>query len=139
VKLRYSPFSGGFMQISINFRNIDSSDALKSYVQEKLDKLDKMFDSPAEAHVVLSVEKIRHIAEISLNCDRLKIHAKEETDSMYSAIDTLVDKVKLQVKKNKEKQRRHLSGDKQSIKNDYQDLDLSEGSSESLESDNLDV
>jgi putative sigma-54 modulation protein len=127
------------MQISINFRNIDSSDALKSYVQEKLDRLDKMLDSPAEAHVVLSVEKIRHIAEISLNCDRLKINAKEETDSMYAAIDALTDKVKLQVKKNKEKQRKHLSGDKQSIKNDYPDFDSSEDPSKDLESDSLDV
>lgn len=104
------------MQISITFRTIDSSDALKSHIQEKLDRLDKMFESPAEAHVVLSVEKIRHIAEISLNCDKFQIHLKEEAENMYSAIDILTDKVKLQVTKNKEKLRRHLAGDKESIK-----------------------
>ncbi len=127
------------MQVSLTFRNVDSSDALKSYVQEKFDRLDKMLDSPAEAHVVLSVEKIRHIAEINFNCDRLKIHAKESTESMYSAIDALADKVKLQVKKSKEKQRRHLSGDKQSIKSDYSEFASSESSSEDLESDSLDT
>jgi len=42
---------------------------------------------------------------------------KEETENnMYAAIDALVDKVKAQVRKYKDKQRRHLAGDKQSIK-----------------------
>ena len=104
------------MQISLTFKKIDPSDSLKSYVNEKFSRLDRMFDSPAEAHVVLSVEKIRHIVEINLNCDGLRIHAKEESESMYSSIDTLTDKLKLQIKKNKEKLRRHLAGDKQSIK-----------------------
>lgn len=104
------------MQISFTFKKIDSSDSLKFYVHEKFDKLDKMLDSPAETNVVLSVEKIRHIVEVNLNCDGLRIHAKEESESMYSSIDILADKLRLQIKKNKEKLRRHLAGDKQSIK-----------------------
>lgn len=104
------------MQISITFKKIESSDALKSYVQEKLEKLDKMLDAPAEANLVLSVEKIRHIAEINLSCEKLKIHAKEEAETMYSAIDGLSDKLQILIKKHKEKARRHLAGDKQTIK-----------------------
>ena len=50
------------MQTTITFKKIDTSVSLKSYVQKKLDKFDKMLDSTGEAHVVLSVEKIRHIA-----------------------------------------------------------------------------
>ena len=91
------------MQTTVTFKNIDSSDALKSYVQKKLEKHDKMLESPAEANVVLSVEKIRHIAEINLSCDKLKIHAREESESMYSSIDALMDKVRTQINKNKEK------------------------------------
>ncbi len=106
------------MQIAITFKNIDSSDALKSHVQEKFDRLDKMFDGSVEVDVVLSVEKIRQIAEIRLKSDKFQIHAKEESENMYSSIDTVSDIVKLQITKNKEKLRRHLSGDKQSIKND---------------------
>ncbi|THB77986.1 MAG: ribosome-associated translation inhibitor RaiA [Desulfobacteraceae bacterium] len=104
------------MQISITFKNMDPSDALKSTVQDKFDKLDKMLDRPADAHIVLSKEKIRYIADINFYCDKLKIHAKEESENMYSAIDILSDKVKSQIRKHKEKVRRHLSGDKQSIK-----------------------
>ena len=89
------------MQISLTFKNIDPSDPLKAYVQEKFDRLDKMLDKPAEAHVVLSVEKIRHIVEINLSCDGLRIHGKEASENMYASIDTLADKLKLQVKKTK--------------------------------------
>lgn len=107
------------MQISIHFKNINTSDALKSHTHEKFDKLDRMLDAPADAHIVLSVEKLRNIAEINLTCDRIKIHAKEEAENnMYAAIDTLADKVKTQIRKIKDKQRRHLAGDKQSIKSD---------------------
>lgn len=104
------------MQTTVTFKKIDPSDSLKSYVMKKLDKFDRMLESPAEAHVVLSVEKIRHIAELTLTCDKINIHAREESESMYSSIDTLVDKVRAQVKKSKEKIKRHMSGKKQSLK-----------------------
>ncbi|MFO7751476.1 MAG: ribosome-associated translation inhibitor RaiA [Desulfobacteraceae bacterium] len=104
------------MQTSVTFKKIDPSDALKAYVQKKVDRFDKMLDHPAEANVVLSVEKIRHIAEITLICDKLKIHATEESENMYASIDALADKVKAQIKKNKEKVKRHMSGKKKSIK-----------------------
>ena len=118
------------MQTTITFKKFDSSDSLKSYVNKKLAKFDKMLDSPGEAHVVLSVEKIRHIAEITLTCDRLKIHAKENSESMYSSIDALMDKVSIQIKKHKEKIKRHMSGKKQSIKNESMDDQFSENISD---------
>ncbi len=114
------------MQTTITFKKIDSSDSLKSYVHKKLAKFDKMLDSPGEAYVVLSVEKIRHIAEIKLTCDRLKIHAKENSESMYSSIDALMDKISIQIKKHKEKIKRHMSGNKQSIKNEPAESQFSE-------------
>ncbi|MFH2063813.1 MAG: ribosome-associated translation inhibitor RaiA [Pseudomonadota bacterium] len=91
------------MQTSVTFKNIDSSDHLKSFIQDKLNRLDKLLDNPAEANVVLSVEKFRHIAEISLSGDRLNIVGKEETNDMYSAIDMVLDKLETQLKKNKQK------------------------------------
>jgi putative sigma-54 modulation protein len=111
------------MQTTVTFKKIDTSSALKSYVQKKLDKFDKMLDSPAEAYVVLSVEKIRHIAELTLTCDKLKIHVTEHSESMYSSIDALMDKVKAQITRHKEKIKRHMSGNKKSIKNESNPLD----------------
>lgn len=91
------------MQTSITFKNLDPSEHLKSYVGDKLDRFDRLLDNPAEANVVLSVEKFRHIAEINLIGDRLNIIGKEETNDMYSAIDMVLDKLEKQIKKGKEK------------------------------------
>ncbi|NOY69769.1 MAG: ribosome-associated translation inhibitor RaiA [Deltaproteobacteria bacterium] len=98
------------MQISVTFKNLDPSDNLRSYVSNKLNKLDKLLDNPAEANVVLSVEKIRHITEIRLSGDRLNLVCREKTNDMYSSIDMALDKLEKQIKKNKEKQKRHKTG-----------------------------
>ncbi len=91
------------MQTSVTFKNINSSDHLRSYVTDKLDRFDRLLDNPAEANVVLKVEKFRHIAEISVTGDRMNINGKEETEDMYSAIDMVLDKLEKQIKKGKEK------------------------------------
>jgi putative sigma-54 modulation protein len=91
------------MQTSVTFKNLDPTDTLKSYVRDKLDRFDRLLDNPAEANVVLLVEKFRHIAEININGDRLTINGKEETNDMYSAIDMVLDKLEKQIKKNKQK------------------------------------
>lgn len=93
------------MQTSVSFKNLDPSDNLKAYASDKLDRFDKYLDNPADANVVLSVEKFRHIAEINIVGDRLKIKGKEETDDMYSAIDMVLDKIEKQIKKRKQKRR----------------------------------
>ncbi|MCK5542803.1 MAG: ribosome-associated translation inhibitor RaiA [Desulfobacterales bacterium] len=121
------------MQTTVTFKKIDPSDSLKAYIQKKLNRFDKMLDTPAEANVVLSVEKIRHIAEITLVCDKLKIHVKEESESLYSSVDTLIDKLKIQIKKNKEKTKKHMSGKKKSIKNNVSYVENSPYSNSNLE------
>ncbi len=106
------------MQISVTFKNFDSSEALRSYVQSRLEKLDKLLDAPVEANVVLCVEKIRHIAEVTLIGDKLSLHATEESDSMYSSIDMAADKIKAQIKKSKEKVRERRPVSKNGIKSE---------------------
>ncbi|MDO9262411.1 MAG: ribosome-associated translation inhibitor RaiA [Desulfosalsimonadaceae bacterium] len=104
------------MQTSVTFKNLDPSDHLKSYVQNKLNKLDKLLDNPAEANVVLSVEKIRHIAEIKITGDRLNINCREKTNDMYSSIDMAMDKLEAQIKKNKQKIKNHRPGSRSDFK-----------------------
>ena len=100
------------MQTSVTFKNIDSSENLRTYVSDKLDRFDKYLYNPAEASVVLSVEKFRHIAEINIKGDRLNINGKEETEDMYSSIDMVLDKLEKQIKKSKEKLSEKRSGSK---------------------------
>jgi putative sigma-54 modulation protein len=91
------------MQTSVTFKNLDPSEHLKSYVTEKLNRFDKLLDNPAEAGVVLIVEKHRHIAEVNITGDRISINGKEETGDMYSAIDMVLDKLEKQLKRSKQK------------------------------------
>jgi putative sigma-54 modulation protein len=91
------------MHIDITFKNIEPSEALKDYAKKKLTKIARFIDKPAEAHVILSVQKIRHKAEVTLNADGVIINAIEITEDLYSAIDIVMDKIEKQVKKHKEK------------------------------------
>lgn len=100
------------MQTSVRFKNLDSSDHLKTYVRDKLDRFDKYLYNPAEANVVLSVEKFRHIAEVNIIGDRLNINGKEETEDMYMSIDMVLDKLEKQIKKSKQKTRERRAGAK---------------------------
>ena len=100
------------MNTSVRFKNLESSEALKSYVSEKLNRMDKYFSGPAEANVVLSIEKFRHSAEINITGDRLAINGKEETEEMYAAIDMVLDKLEVQIKKSKQKSRDYRLKDK---------------------------
>lgn len=101
------------MQTSVTFKNLEPSDHLKTYVIEKLDRFDRFLDSPVEASVVLLVEKFRHIAEINLVGDGMRINGKEETEDMYSAIDMVLDKIEKQIKKSKQKTREKRTKGKQ--------------------------
>ncbi len=95
------------MQLSVTFRNTDSKETLRQYVQEKMSKMKKYLDTPLEASVVLSVEKHRHIAEVTLVTNRITINAQEETEDMFSAIDLVMAKLERQILKYKEKIKRH--------------------------------
>lgn len=94
------------MQVNVTFRHIDPSLPLKEYAEEKLSRVKKYLEEPIEVHVVLKVEKFRHIAEVSIDFNGMRINGAEETDDMYSAIDLLADSIEGQVKKNKDKFRR---------------------------------
>lgn len=96
------------MHVTVTFRHMDSSDALKDYAEEKSARLARFLVEPIEFHWVLSVEKkIRHVADVSVVAGGITSKAQEETQDMYSAIDLALDKLEKQVKKHKEKVKDH--------------------------------
>jgi putative sigma-54 modulation protein len=97
------------MQVNVSFRHIEPSDPLKLYAEDKLSRVKKFLAEPIEAHVVLKVEKFRHIAEVSIDAAGVHLNGAEETDDMYSSIDLLVDSLEGQAKKGKDKIRRRRS------------------------------
>ncbi len=87
------------MEISFTFRHMEPSTELRSYVEEKLYKAKKYFDSPVEANIVLKIEKFRHIADMTLSVDGNKIKAVDESDDMYFSIDQVMDKIEEQLRR----------------------------------------
>jgi len=95
------------MKISVTFRNTEEEGWQKEYVDERMNKLNKYVDAPADVHVVLTVEKFRNVAEISVLTNGLNIIGKEESKDMHLAIDNAIEKIEKQLKKHKEKIRVH--------------------------------
>ncbi len=91
------------MQLQVTFRHVEPSEAVKDYAREKVSKLTKYLDGPVEAQVTLSVEKHRHEADVLLMASGLKIHGREVTGDLFSAIDLVVDKLERQLKRYRDK------------------------------------
>ena len=96
------------MHIYVNGRNIEITDAIKSYVKEKIGKVATHYDQIHGIEVVLSVIKNpaaneKHIAEVTCKLNTTSIHLEETAESMYASIDLLSDKLLRQVQKYKDK------------------------------------
>jgi len=96
------------MQLNISGHHVDVTDALKSYVEDKLQKLERHYDHITNAHVVLTIEKLQQKAEATIHISGAELFADANCDDMYAAIDKLTDKLDRQILKHKEKlQNRH--------------------------------
>src|SRR2546428_630433 len=84
---------GRAMEITVTFRHLDPTEPLKAYAEEKLQRVRKYLHRPVDAHVILSVAKERHVAEITLKADHVTMFAEEETHDLYSALDLAIDKL----------------------------------------------
>jgi putative sigma-54 modulation protein len=95
------------MKISVTFRNGEGENWQKVYAEERIMKLKRYLDMPAEAHIILSTEKFRNFAEINLSANGWNVNAKEEAKDMHLAVDSCIEKIEKQLKKQKEKVREH--------------------------------
>jgi len=95
------------MNVTITGRHMELTDALKSYIETGLRKIRTHFDKVIDVEVVLSVEKHRHIAEINLHANGVRIHSREESSDMYASVDAVLDKLTRQVRKYKDRINRH--------------------------------
>jgi putative sigma-54 modulation protein len=95
------------MQVLVTFRHMEATEALRQYAEHKVARVHKLMRRPIEAHVVLSVNKRRHVAEIILSGEHLHVNATEETGDLYSAIDLAMDKIERQIQKRVTKRKAH--------------------------------
>lgn len=95
------------MQVTVTFRHMESSDAVRDYASEKMQRIEKYLQPPIEVHVILEVDKFMHRAEIDVRAKGVHLSAHEVTADMYAAIDKVTDKIERQVQKHKEKVKKH--------------------------------
>ncbi len=95
------------MQVSFTFRQMEPSDALKEFAAEKVEKIQKYIHTPCDAHVVLSVEKYMHKADILIKAHGMMMRGEEKSEDMYGSIDRAVDRIERQVKRYRNKLTSH--------------------------------
>lgn len=91
------------MQIQVTGHQIEVTPALRDYAVGKLEKLTRLFDQGTSAHIILSVDKLVHKAECQLNVPGKQLFANAEASDLYAAIDALIDRMDMQVRKYKSK------------------------------------
>ena len=116
------------MKIIFKGKHIEVTDAMRNYIEKRLNKIERHFDHILEVIVTLSVEKNRQIVEATLQASRALIRAEEETDDMYTSIDKVADKLERQIQKYKEKyfQKPHPGSERKGLINEGVNVEDSE-------------
>jgi putative sigma-54 modulation protein len=91
------------MQLNLTGHHVEITQALRGYVNKKLERVARHFDSLIDVHCILTVEKLRQKAEATVQVSGGRIYADAVDQDMYAAIDALADKLDRRVKKHKEK------------------------------------
>jgi putative sigma-54 modulation protein len=95
------------MLCNITFRQLAATDALKNYAEEKVERVKKYLDRAGEAHVVLSLERHLHHADITIQSGAFVLRGREKSEDMYASIDLAMDKIERQLRRYKEKLKNH--------------------------------
>src|SRR5437763_8872865 len=109
------------MRLQVKGKNLDVSDSIRSYAEEKLAKLERQLADPTQIELELSVERnpsiaANHVAEATIWTKGPTLRAREASADMRASIDQLVDKLERQVTRYREKRRRRSSRDNGTIR-----------------------
>ena len=91
------------MKIAVTGRKFHITDGIRGHLNRKLNKTITDLDDDTDIHVSLSVEKYRHFAEFTVKKRWLSFHSHDETNDLYLSMDKALEKMKKQLRKNKDK------------------------------------
>ena len=89
------------MKVSITFRHLEPTDALKKYVNEKVGRIQRYLPNPADASVVLSTERHLQDCDVTISGAGKTFNSSESSDDMYASVDRAVDRIEKQVRRAK--------------------------------------
>ena len=102
------------MNLNVSGHHVNVTPAIRSYVRSKLERVTRHFDHVIDAHVILTVDKLRQKAEVTLHVSGKDLHCESEEEDLYAAIDLLADKLDRQVLRYKDKLQDKTRGPKAS-------------------------
>lgn len=89
------------MRVIITGKNMDVSEYLKEMVTKKVKKLQRYFGEDTEAHITMSIQKSRHIVEVTIPFDGAVLRGEEATGDMYASMDGVIRKLEKQIHKHR--------------------------------------
>ncbi|MFH1094205.1 MAG: ribosome-associated translation inhibitor RaiA [Candidatus Omnitrophota bacterium] len=95
------------MELRISGRHFEITDALKEYVGKRTENFEKYLHKIIDVHAILSVEKYRQTAEISVLGKKLKITEKSVDTDMYASIDKVCARIEKTLRRHKDKVKAH--------------------------------
>ncbi|MDA3130961.1 ribosome hibernation-promoting factor, HPF/YfiA family [Aliibacillus thermotolerans] len=111
------------MDYNIRGENLEVTPALRNYVEKKVGKLERYFETTpvADVHVKMQVQNTEHIIEVTIPMPQLLLRAEESHADMYAAIDLVVEKLERQIRKYKTKVNRKFRQQGDSVRFMFRD------------------
>jgi putative sigma-54 modulation protein len=98
------------MNLQISGHHLEVTPAIHAYVTEKLERVTRHFDNVIDVNVILSVDKLKQKAEVTVHLSGKDVYVEAIEEDLYAAIDSLADKLDRQIQKHKQKVQDHHRG-----------------------------
>ena len=100
------------MNLQISGHHLEITPAIHEYVTGKLERVTRHFDNVIDVNVILSVDKLKQKAEVTVHLPGKDVYVESIDEDLYAALDSLVDKLDRQIQKYKQKVQDHHRGQK---------------------------
>ena len=101
------------MKFNIHGKKLDVTESIKSYIEEKIGRLDKYFENPDNitATVLIKLRGNEQVVEVTINANKFMLRAEESHKDLYASIDKVSDKIERQIRKNKTRMSKRVNKD----------------------------
>ena len=101
------------MKFNIHGKKLDVTESIKSYIEEKIGRLDKYFENPDDitATVLIKLRGNDQVVEATINANKFVLRGEESHKDLYASIDKVSDKIERQIRKNKTRMNKKVSKD----------------------------
>ena len=101
------------MRFNIHGKKLEVTDAIKSYIEEKIGRLDKYFENPDDiiSTVLIKLRGNEQVVEVTINANKFILRGEESNKDLYASIDKVSDKIERQIRKNKTRMKKRNNKD----------------------------